>query len=305
MRVRLITNPNASGVTERIVSTVATRLTAVCDLEIAYTDRQGHATDLAAEVAEGAVVSLGGDGTVNEVVNGLRPGVALGVLPGGASSIYARQLGFPDDPARAAGLLAAAIRAGSTRTVGLGVADGRRFTFAASVGFDADATRVVDEARRNRPGGVRPNDIQVLMAALRVLGKQRFRLDEQMTVTADGSEPIRASYIAIANQHPYTYFGKIKVQATPRASFDSALDAVVLGNLSRRGLPRLAVYALIHPLHARRDTPGITYLHDQPSFVIECDHPVAVQIDGEYVGDHARVTIGYEPAAIDVYVPAG
>jgi diacylglycerol kinase family enzyme len=304
MQSRLITNPGASGVTESIVSQVASRLTPVTDLEISYTTRQGHATELAAEVSSGLVIALGGDGTFNEVVNGLRPGVAFAALPGGASSVYARQLGYPDDPIAAAPILARAIAADSRRSVGLGLVDGRRFTFAASVGFDATATRAVDEARRNRPGNVRPGDLRVLYEALRVLGAQGFRLAEQMTVSADADAPLRASYIAIANQHPYTYFGKLPVRATPRAGFDSALDAVVLGRLGKRALPRLVLYAVAWPRHARTSTPGITYLHDRSRFTIDCDQPVAVQIDGEYVGDRERIEVGYEPDAITVIVPA-
>ena len=158
MQSRLITNPGASGVTESIVSQVASRLTPVTDLEISYTTRQGHATELAAEVSSGLVIALGGDGTFNEVVNGLRPGVAFAALPGGASSVYARQLGYPDDPIAAAPILARAIAADSRRSVGLGLVDGRRFTFAASVGFDADchsrSRRGQEESTRQRsPGG--------------------------------------------------------------------------------------------------------------------------------------------------------
>ena len=50
-------------------------------------------------------------------------------------------------------------------------------------------------------------------------------------------------------------------------------------------------------------TPGITYFHDRARFTIECDSPVAVQIDGEYVGDRERIEVGYEPDAIEVFVP--
>lgn len=304
MRARLIVNPTASGVTGKIVAGVVSRLTPVVDLDVAETTGKGHATTLAADVAEGAVIALGGDGTFNEVVNGIRPEVAFGPLPGGASSVYARQLGYPDEPVKASATLARAIAEQSLRSVGLGVTDGRRFTFAASVGFDADATRAIDEARRRRPGNVRPGDLHVLYEALRVLGSQGFRLAEQMTVTAEGSAPLRASYIAIANQHPYTYFGKLPVKATPLAGFDSALDAVVLGRLGKRALPRLALYALAWPRHARGATPGITYLHDRHRIEIECDRPVSVQIDGEYVGERRRIEVGYEADAVRVFVPS-
>ena len=98
------------------------------------------------------MIALGGDGTFNEVVNGMRPGVVMGVLPGGRVVGVRPPARLPDDPVGAATLLAGArsLAAASGR-VGLGVADGRRFTFAASVGFDATATRAVDEARHERP----------------------------------------------------------------------------------------------------------------------------------------------------------
>jgi diacylglycerol kinase family enzyme len=304
MLLRLITNPLASGVSEGIVSAVAARLSAVADLEIVHTERQGHATELAAEVESGAVVSLGGDGTTNEVVNGIATGVRLGVLPAGASSVYARHLGFPDAPVEASSLLAEAISADRTRPVGMGVLDGRRFTFAASVGFDATATRTIDEARRVNENHKRPGDARVFYETLRVLRSQGFQLSEQMTVTAGAADPIRASYIAVANQHPYTYFGRIPVNATPRAAFDSGLDAVLLGDLTARALPRLAFYALVWPRHATSTVSGVTYLHDRDRFVIACDEPVAVQIDGEYIGERERIEISYEPDALPVYLPA-
>jgi diacylglycerol kinase family enzyme len=95
MRVRLIVNPRATGVSGSVLDAVVAQLERVCDLEVAQTERAGHAIDLAREVDAGAVVAVGGDGTANEVANGVRPGVLMGVLPAGASSVLARHLGFP------------------------------------------------------------------------------------------------------------------------------------------------------------------------------------------------------------------
>src|SRR5438067_1577414 len=81
------------------------------------------------------VVALGGDGTVNEVVNGLLaegPGghvPMLAVVPGGSTNVFARALGLPRDPVEATGQILEALRAGRRRTVGLGLADDRYFTF--------------------------------------------------------------------------------------------------------------------------------------------------------------------------------
>ena len=135
-------------------------------------------------------------------------------------------------------------------------------------------------------------------------GSKRTSLDKSWLIwTTEGSAPLRASYIAIANQHPYTYFGKLPVKATPLAGFDTALDAVVLGRLGKRALPRLALYALAWPRHAHTATSGITYLHDRHRLEIECDRPLGVQIDGEYVGVRERIEVGYEADAVQVFVP--
>ena len=303
VQVRLIANPLASGVSEQVLDAVVARLTAVCQLELRRTEGVGHASQLAGEPGADVVVALGGDGTANEVANGIRPDVRLGVLPAGASSVFARQLGFSTDSVQAAGQLAQSLAAGRTRPVGLGRLDGRRFTFAASVGFDAAATRDIDQARRDRPGQRRPGDLQVLAAGVRELAGERFRLRERMTVRADGGPPLRVSYLIIANQHPYTYFGRLAVQATPRASFDTGLDAVAVGELQPHDLWRLAVYALVWPLHASGRSRRIAYLHDLSLLEVDCDLPMAVQLDGEYIDELERVRIEYEPAAVEVFLP--
>src|SRR4029077_3229950 len=88
MRVRLIANPNASGVDRTLVDRVGAELGPAGDLEVALTEHAGHAVELAGLPGADVVVVLGGDGTANEVVNGLSAGAALGVLPGGATSVF-------------------------------------------------------------------------------------------------------------------------------------------------------------------------------------------------------------------------
>ena len=303
MRVRLIVNAVATGVDGPVLDAVIASLRDVAELEVVTTEHPGHATDLAAEVDDGAVICLGGDGTYNEVANGMRPGAIMGVLPAGASSVFARHLGLSTDPAAAADELAAAIRAGSTRSIGLGVAGGRMFTFAAGLGLDAEATAIVDRVRHERPGNERPGDLRVLATALGVLRAEGFALHERMTLrTADGASH-RCSYVAVANQHPYTFLGPLPVRAAPRADFEHALDVVFTRELRSRDLWRLPVYALIWPRHARRGSSRVGYLHDLAAFTVECDEPTAFQLDGEYVGHVDRVEFSYRPGAIEVLVP--
>jgi diacylglycerol kinase family enzyme len=303
MLARLIVNPHATGVSPKLVEAVSRELSRSCEVQAVRTERPGHAVELAAAPGADVVVAFGGDGTANEVVNGVRPGVLVGVLPAGASSVFARQLGLSSDPLRAASRLADALAAGSVRKVGLGVANGRRFTFSAGLGLDAEATRRVDAARAGEPDGGRPGDLRVVAAAIEALRAEGFALHERMTLHVPGRPPLRCSYVAIANQHPYTYFGRIPVRVAPRAGFDSALDVVAARELRSRDLWRLIVYSLISPRHARGGNRRIAYLHDLSQFHVECDAPVPMQLDGEYIGAVQRADVSYQPDAISVVAP--
>jgi diacylglycerol kinase family enzyme len=302
MRVRLICNAVATGVTGAVLEGVVSALQRAGAVEVVTTEHAGHATELTAEVADGTVVGLGGDGTYNEIANGLRPGVLMGVLPAGASSVFARHLGFPNEPVHAAEQLSAAISAGSTRRIGLGAANGRLFTFAAGLGLDAEATAIVDRIRHERPGNERPGDLRVLATAIGVLRAEGFAMHERMTLVPAGGPPQRCSYLAVANQHPYTFLGPIPVRAAPQADFEHGLDVVFTRELRSRDLWRLPVYALIWPRHARHGSRRVGYLHDLHSFTVDCDESTAFQIDGEYVGHVERVEFDYRPDAIEVFV---
>jgi diacylglycerol kinase family enzyme len=303
MRVRLIVNPTATGVRGPVQDAVVAHLERVCDLEVAETERAGHAVDLAREVETGAVVGVGGDGTANEIANGVRAGVLMGIVPAGASSVFARHLGFPRDTVAAGGMMAEAIRHESAKLVGLGVADDRRFTFAAGLGLDAEATAAVDRIREERESRDRPGDLRVVQAALHILREEGFALHERMTIRTARGSVHRASYVAVANQHPYTFFGRVPVQVAPRADFEHGLDVVFARELRRRDLWRLPVYGLLWPRHARHGSRRVGYLHDLDEFWVACDVPTAIQIDGEYLGEVHRVRFRYERDAIRVLVP--
>ena len=159
-RVLLVVNPHASGVTDAAAETVAAALGP--GVEVARTERQGHAVELVRDADAGAVVVFGGDGAFNEALNGLRSGLPLGLVPGGGSSVLPRALGLPGDVEGAARRIADAIRTGRTSEVSLGRVNGRRFGFAAALGFPAEVVRRVDELGREdgrRPPHERRGDV--------------------------------------------------------------------------------------------------------------------------------------------------
>ena len=99
MRTTLIVNPYASKVTPELAEQVAQELGAT---ETVFTERAGHATELAREAEAEAVVVFSGDGGFNEALNGARPETVLGFVPGGGTSVLPRALGLPRDPVAAA-----------------------------------------------------------------------------------------------------------------------------------------------------------------------------------------------------------
>ena len=154
----LIVNPFATGVTERRLADVQKALPV--GTETVLTQARGDATSLAAEWSPraDAIYVFSGDGTYNEVINGITSDVPIGFIPGGGTSVLPRALGLPRDPARAAERLAH----GKLRRISVGRANGRRFAFNAGVGFDVART----SRRRARAQG-----------RWQAAGRHRFRLD--------------------------------------------------------------------------------------------------------------------------------
>src|SRR5690606_178232 len=129
MRAMVVVNHKATTTTPRALDVMLSALGHDLKLDVTGSDHRGHAIELArAARAEGVdlVLALGGDGTVNEVVNGLLgdpdgpPVPKLAIVPGGSTNVLARNLGIPSDPVEATGLLLDAVRSGRSRPLGLG-----------------------------------------------------------------------------------------------------------------------------------------------------------------------------------------
>jgi diacylglycerol kinase family enzyme len=287
----LIVNPLASKVTEATVSRVTAALPP--DLVVLRTAAGGEATAFAREheASADAIYVLGGDGTYNEVLNGIGGTVPLGFLPGGGTSVLPRALGLGRDPVAAARLVAR----GATRPIGLGRVNGRRFSFNAGVGFDAELVRRIDA--RGRPAdGRRPGDAAFVREALGLVAAHRGRFTEALEIEGVG----RAAFALVANCEPYTFAGRLPVRVARRASFDAGLAVVAPVSVRPWGLPRLLV-TLTRGASARA---GLTVLHDVDRVVIRCDRPMPLQVDGEDLGDVERVELESEPRAVTALVPA-
>jgi diacylglycerol kinase family enzyme len=287
----LIVNPLASGVDERLLAGVRAALPP--GTEVVRTAVPGEATALAHEASgrRSAVYVFGGDGTFNEVLNGIDAETPLGLIPGGGTSVLPRALGLPRDPVEAAHRIAG----GRPRRIGLGRANGRRFGFAAGVGLDAELVRRVDSLGRDAAGR-RPGDRAFVLTALRLLLEHRGRWLPALEVEGLG----RAAFALVANCSPYTYAGPIGLPLAPEASFDGGLDLVAPVEVRPATLPRLAWYAVRGPGSGAR---GVLYRHDAERLGVRCDRPLPMQLDGEDVGDVEEVAFTSEPGAVVVLVP--
>ncbi len=336
MPALLIVNPHATATTQLRRDVITHALASQMDLEVVETRYRGHAGTLARQAASDGfqlILTLGGDGTVNEAVNGLlrgwRPGTdpAFAAVPGGNANVFTRALGLAADPVDATGRILEALRAGRDRRVGLGCATpgaatpgaatpsgptpdeatpggatpaggrDRYFTFNAGLGLDAEVVRVIEELRAHgrtlTPG-------LYLRTALRQFYAVTDRRHPALTLEREGQSPVGHLFLGIiSNTSPWTYLGPRPVNPSPGAGFDTGIDIFAL-----RRMGTIATLNALRQMFAQRSEPPrgrhVVSLHDQPAFTLRSDHPVALQVDGEYVGEHESVTFRAVPRALRV-----
>ena len=308
MRAVLVVNPNATATTLRTRDVLAAALSSDLRVDVFQTKGRGHAIELATQAVEtgcDVVVALGGDGTVNEIVNGmLSDGVhpdlpALAVVPGGSANVFARALGLPSSAVEATGQILEALGEGRTRRVGLGKADDRYFTFCAGLGIDAAAVERV-EAKRAK-GKRSTHSLYVRSTVNRFyLGTSRHKPPLRLHAPSL-MEPRDVFAALVCNTNPWTYFGDHPVRPCPDASFDLGLDVLALTKLSTAAALRAAGRFFREDSTPR--SKSALLLHDQPELTIEAiGKPLPFQVDGDALGPRARVRITSVPGALRVVV---
>lgn len=218
---------------------------------LAVTGRAGDAERLAAAGTHARVVAVGGDGTVQEVVNGLaagEPGITLGVVPAGSGNDLARSLGLPRavDAALAVALGAAA-RAIDVAEATDGDGRLRRFAAAGGTGFDAQVAHAMARPRAAWQRG----RVGYLLATLDEL--RRYHNSTLHLAWEDGhgmrsTTDLDSLFVAFANG---AYYGGGMRIAPDAALDDGLLDLCIVGDISRaaalRQLP--GIYRGRHTRH--------------------------------------------------------
>lgn len=306
MRVLLVVNTAASSVTtyRRLVIEAALREAGEVELEVAYTERRGHATELArAGAASGVdvVVVFAGDGTLNEAANGLvGTDTALAPLPGGSTNVYARTIGVPRDDAEAARSVLRAAAEGSTRRVGLGLAGGRYFLFHLGIGFDAEVVHQVERhSRWKRYVAQGLFAAEVVNTSLR---HWRFS-DRRVAVELPGGERIDGCTVAVVSKtSPYTFVGPRRIEIAPEAGLDSRLSLTAVR--ARRVTTVLrALSSALGTGAALRHHRAVLHRWDLEALSVTATEPFPWQVDGDYLGETTELEITFAADALRLVIP--
>jgi len=310
MKVLLVVNEAASSVTARRQVIISKLIAADHDVTVAKTHRRDHATQLAqgaARTGTEVVMVLGGDGTLNEVANGLvGTDCAVAALPGGSTNVFSRALGLSDDPIESALTNLDAMTHGSIRSMGLGSANGRYFTFHVGIGWDA---ALVEQVERRAEMKRWANHALFIYAGLRTFFGTYDRRRPHFRVRHDDGRRIDDAYFAVVLKlNPYTFVGSRPFNLAPQATLDSPLTAVVVRSM--RSIPFLGLLAsALNTGERLQHTRSVDYSPDVEHLVIDAIERrgapggVPYQVDGDYLGTVTHLELRFHPDALRVVVP--
>jgi YegS/Rv2252/BmrU family lipid kinase len=269
---------------ETLTMTTCEKYGATC--KIAFTTHRGHATALAQEAAErgfGQVVAVGGDGTLNEVAQGLIPtGVPMGIIPRGSGNGLARHLGIPLRIPQALDQLF------DTRVVAIDVftVNGKLSLNVSGIGFDGHVTNLF---------GVKSGRGFLGYAILTVSEFLKFPEFSFEIAVAGSVHHRRAFIVAIANSSQYGNNARIAPSA-------SVCDGQLLVNIVRK-VPVFRLDFLISFFNGKLGKSTFCEFLETAALDLKSPSPIAYHVDGEPCGSSDTFHIRLIPSALRVLVP--
>jgi diacylglycerol kinase family enzyme len=308
-RMLIIVNPYATTVSDRLRNLVVYALQGRFEVEAVSTEAQNHATEIGREAQDGGydvVVAFGGDGTLNEVANGLAgTDLPVAILPGGSTNVVCRTLGIPNDVVDATEHLLSLADDWQPRKIDLGIVDGRHFVFSCGVGIDATVVRRVDANPK-----LKATAGPYYYSWAGVSGFYRKYLVNPVRVRAqvEGREPAEGVTAIVQNSDPFTYFASRPIRVCEGIAIDDGtLSMAVLKRAAQRDMPTLIrrLFSESKPASRHRQ---VTHFDDVLSATIETvskekdgsPRPFPLQVDGDYIGERERVELRVDPSALTI-----
>ncbi|WP_169738392.1 diacylglycerol/lipid kinase family protein [Patulibacter minatonensis] len=300
-RLAVIVNPNATTTSPRLRSLVVHALSHRFDVEPVDTEGPRHATELARIAAENgadAVVTLGGDGTVNEAANGLvGTGVPLVPLPGGATNVFHRLIGMPGDIVDATEHVLSLADRWDPRPVDVGRIGDRWFTFAAGVGLDASVVHRVDQRPKLK---ARFGPWFYTAAAVGTFNRTYVRHPPQMVLELPDGRELPGVTAIFQNAPEFTYFASRPVRLLHGQSLHTGnLSGAVLRHSRPTVMPGVTLRALVPSLDLGRHR-AVEAVHPLTQAVVRStdDRALPFQVDGDYVGETDRAEIAVQAGGL-------
>jgi diacylglycerol kinase family enzyme len=301
-RMLVIVNPYATTVSDRLRSLVVHALGSRYEVTAFDTQRRGHATEIVREAAQegyDVVVAFGGDGTLNEAANGLAgTDVPLTHLPGGATNVFCKMLGIPGEIVDATEHLLRIADDWQPRRVDLGRMNDRLFTFTAGFGLDASVVKSVDlrPSRKHRMG-----EFYFAWSAVRTFARHYLWRPPQVEAEVDGLR-LRGINVLVQNGDPLTYFNTTPLHVAEDVRLDSGdLAGVMLHRATPFDVPTVAfrLFSRRHRIVDHRQVTGFSGAEVVRARSVD-GRPVALQCDGDWVGDTTEVEFSIVPQALTV-----
>jgi diacylglycerol kinase family enzyme len=309
MRTLLVANTFATSTDDAIQARVVSELSKHLEITTVNTSARNDAVEIARSAQQQGfelVIGLGGDGTVNEIANGLLldgpnpEGPLLATIPGGNGNVFARNMGLSENPIEATTQILNAINNQNFQEIGVGrIATNnisRWFLFNAGIGLDA---AVLAEMEARRASGKAVNDFAYATLALRELFARTDRKHGSLSLVSDsGGIQRNAHFALIVNLAPWAYLGSKALNPLPAASHHTALDVYAPISLSVSSVLRLASRAIAGK--SAENDRNVIALTNQKQVHIQAEMPLWIQVDGDVIAQSTELTATHIPSALRV-----
>jgi len=263
------------------------------NFNVSYTSHHGEAIELAQKSADNGaelIVSVGGDGTVNEIVNGImksKNDPSLGIIPLGWANDFIKSTNIPSDIIEACKILVK----GKTKEIDVGLINGQTyFANICGVGFDAEVAQLANQMKSKHP------NLRILSAFVYVFSTIK-KLLSPFSYKFDGQE-IHSKILFIAISNGKFYGGRFKI--TPEAILDDGLLELCTVEEMGRLKYLMSIPKVFKGTH--ESIKGINFYRAK-EVVIQSSEPVLAQVSGEVIEGQKKFTITLLPKSLKLIVP--